>query len=623
MDKVADNTTETGRRADTAQSAVSNKEIQTAQAYKADAVGAVDATSAVGAVNDTEIPGAAGADVAVDAADLLRENRSLKRQLRNLDALLQRNRSMLAARDSVNALISAQREKMENTMNLLLENSPDIILLFDHDGKFTYCTNAFSTITGITDTSLVIGRHFADVFNRFSAPLFVNTLEEKHRNAVEQQQTVEFRGEIDFRGAGNTRIYNISITPMLVDGGVPEGAMMLFHDLNDIIKAKEAAEEASSVKTSFLATMSHEMRTPLNAITGMLHIARAAVDEQQLEDALKKIGTASTHLLGVINDILDMSKIEYGRLELTEDTFKFDSVLTGADDAVMYRIEEKHLIFEKTIDPEIPEELFGDKARLTQVVANLLSNAVKFTPEGGKIDLAVRRGERKDNLVQLIFEVTDSGIGVSNEQQHRLFKPFVQADNSVARRYGGTGLGLVISKNIVELMKGEIGVESKSGEGSRFFFHVWLKESDTSADENQKTQAEEIDYTGLFSERRILLADDIDINQEIIIALLEPTGVQIDVAYNGREAYECYSARPEETDLILMDINMPEVNGYQAVEWIRSSGLPGSEAVPIIAMTANVFQEDIEHCLDVGMNGHVGKPIELEELLEVLRKFIV
>ena len=560
--------------------------------------------------------------LANDAADLLRENRSLKRQLRNLEALLQRNKAMLAARDSVNALISVQREKMENTMHLLLENSPDIILLFDRNGKFTYCTNAFSTATGISDASLVIGQPFSSVFERFSTPAFIEKLEERHQSAMEQQQTVDFRGEIDFRGTEDTRIYSIHITPMLVKDGMPEGAMMLFHDLHDIIKAKEAAEQASSVKTSFLAAMSHEMRTPLNAINGMLHIARAASDEKQLEDALKKIGTASSHLLGVISDILDMSKIEYGRLELSEDTFRFENILFSAEDAVMYRIEEKRLDFTKIIDTEIPEVLFGDKSRLTQVVANLLSNAVKFTPEGGKIRLDVKRGDRKESLVQLIFMITDSGIGISHEQQLRLFQPFVQADDSVSRRFGGTGLGLVISKSIIELMGGEIGVESKSGEGSCFYFYVWLKEMETSADEHQKLLKEDVDYTGLFTGRRILVAEDIDINREIIIALLEQTGVQVDMASNGREAFNRFSEKPEEIDLILMDINMPEVNGYQAVEWIRSSGLPGSDSVPIIAMTANVFKEDIEYCLDIGMDGHIGKPIELIELFEVLRKFM-
>jgi len=554
--------------------------------------------------------------------EILRENRSLKRQLRDLDALLQRNKAMLAARDSVNALMSAEREKMENTMRLLLENSPDIILLFDCDGRFTYCTNIFSTVTGIVDEDLVIGHHFVDVFNRFTDASFTETLENKYKYAMKQKKTIEFSGEIDFLGAENTRVYNIHITPMLVSGGTPEGAVMLFHDLDDIIKAKEAAEKANSVKTSFLASMSHEMRTPLNAITGMLHIARSTSDQQQLEAALQKIKTASNHLLSVINDILDMSKIETGKLELSEGYFVLSNVISGVEDIIMYQITEKKLDLIKTIEQDLPIGLFGDKDRLTQVLANLLSNAVKFTQEGGRISIEISRCGERDGLTGLLFKIIDSGIGISEEQQLRLFKPFVQADSSISRRYGGTGLGLVIAKNIVESMGGEIGVESSIGEGACFNFSVWLKEAEFHIDKHCDFAVENVNLDGIFAGRRILLAEDIEINREIVVALLEPTGVQLDVAHDGKEAYECFCENSEEINLILMDINMPEVNGYQAVERIRSSGLPCSHCVPIIAMTANAFKEDVEQCLAIGMNAHISKPIELDELFRVLKKYL-
>ena len=560
-----------------------------------------------------------------DEASLLRETRSLKRQLRNLQSLLQRNKAMLAARTNVSALLAAEQETMEKNLNLLLDNSPDIILLFDKDGRFTYCTKAFLTATGIANFGLIGGRYFADVFRQYVPSHSFDGLERSYQRAMQRHKTVVIDDLLDFSGRGEPRNYSVHITPMLDENETAEGAMMLFHDSTDIMRAKETAEEANNAKSEFLATMSHEMRTPMNAIIGMTQIAKNASVPEQKEQALSKIEMASVHLLRVINDILDMSKIESGRLELSESPFELAKVLSGAENTVVYIMEQKRQKFIMNVDPAIPPRLVGDEQRLWQVLTNLLSNAIKFTPEEGQITLDVRLNDRDEERCQLRVDVRDTGIGISKEQQKKLFRSFVQADSSVSRRFGGTGLGLVISKSIVEMMGGEIGVKSEENRGATFFFTIWAKEA--RGDEKSGGALEPGDggenYTDIFAGRRVLMAEDIEINREIVITLLEPTGVLIDTAQNGFEACHAFEKNKGCYDLVLMDIHMPGMDGYEATRRIRTSALPQGQTVPIIAMTANVFKDDIERCLSVGMNDHLGKPISMDDVIRKMSKYLL
>jgi signal transduction histidine kinase/DNA-binding response OmpR family regulator len=517
----------------------------------------------------------------------------------------------------------------------------------------------------------------------------------------------------------------------------------------------EAAQAATLAKSDFLANMSHEIRTPLNAIIGMTSIGKRAGDPERKDYAFGKIEDASTHLLAVINDVLDMSKVEAGKMELYSVEFNFERMLRQVVNVINFRMDEKHLRFSVHIDPRIAPVLAGDDQRLAQVLINLLSNAVKFTPEGGSVSLDAVLLNEADGLCELQISVADTGIGISEEQQARLFNAFQQAESGISRRYGGTGLGLSISKHVVELMGGEIRLESLPGKGSTFtvtvslargsaqqpllapgrdwknvrvlavddmpeareifleiarglgvncdvadgsgaalalvdekgpydiYFVDWrmpgmdgaelasrLKENrgdgsvvimvtaadqadiDTGAGQTRPDRflskplfpsmvadtineclgvdgaigheaPQDEDIEGIFRGRCLLLAEDVEINREIVLSLLEPTQISADCVENGLQAVEAFKGDPDRYDMIFMDMQMPEMDGLEATRRIRALDIPRAGTIPIIAMTANVFREDIENCLAAGMNGHIGKPLGMDEVLAQLRRYLL
>jgi signal transduction histidine kinase len=405
-----------------------------------------------------------------------------------------------------------------------------------------------------------------------------------------------------------------------------------------LLRALRGAIVASFAKSSFLANMSHEIRTPMNAIIGMAAIGKNAQDSERKNYSFNKIEEASKHLLGVINQILDMSKIEANKLELSPESFSFERMLRRVVSIINFRADEKKQTFTVRIDSKIPKNLVGDDQRIAQIITNLLGNAVKFTPEGGSIGFNAALLSEENDVCVLELKVTDNGIGMTPEQQARLFSPFNQADNNISRRYGGTGLGLAISKSIVKMMGGTIGVESKQGMGSVFTFTIKVKRASNLQFADDETGLSKVSdtpgisqitpennlqiYSGIFKDKSILLAEDVDINREIIQMLFENTLMKIDYAVNGEEAVIMFSASPDKYDLILMDVQMPVVDGYEATRTIRELDFPTARTIPIIAMTANVFKEDIANCLQAGMNDHIGKPIEPELLFEKLRHYL-
>ena len=385
--------------------------------------------------------------------------------------------------------------------------------------------------------------------------------------------------------------------------------------------AKETAEQGNRAKSAFLASMSHELRTPLNAIIGMTSIGLSGADIERKNHSLKRIDDTSKHLLGVINDILDVSKIEAGKFELSEAEFDFKKMLNQIETVINFRVDEKRLRFTVNVDKNIPKTMIGDDQRLKQVIINLLGNAVKFTPENGSVNLSAYYIEEEAGTYTIKIAVTDTGIGISREQQAKLFHSFQQADNSISRQFGGTGLGLMISKNIVDMMGGEIWIESELGKGATFTFTIKMKRGEIKDQMSAVQKTDSVDITGLFKGRIILLAEDIEINREIVTTLLEPTLVEIECAENGKEAVRMFSEEPDKYDLIFMDIQMPEMDGYEATRTIRSLDVLNSKSIPILAMTASVFQEDIEDCFKAGMNDHIGKPFDIDEVIEKLSKY--
>ena len=392
-----------------------------------------------------------------------------------------------------------------------------------------------------------------------------------------------------------------------------------------IVTALKDAEAASKAKSNFLSTMSHEIRTPLSAIIGMTAIGKKGSKTEDKDRALNKIGDASSHLLGIINDILDMAKIEADKLELSPVEYDFEKMINKVVAIINFRVDEKVQTLDIEIDEKIPPFIIGDEQRLAQIITNLLSNAVKFTPEGGKIRLeALLLNETAENC-ELRITVSDNGIGFSNQQHEKMFQPFEQLDSGISREYGGTGLGLVISKRIIELMGGNISVESAPGKGAKFIFTVKARRSPKTRVEQAnaleaKGQAESSDNSGEFAGKKLLFAEDIEINREMLITLLEDTGLLIDCAENGQEALDLITMNPGKYDIVFMDIQMPKMDGHEATRRIRA--LPDTAALPIIALTANVFKSDIETCLEAGMNDHLGKPFDIGKVLEILRKYV-
>lgn len=385
----------------------------------------------------------------------------------------------------------------------------------------------------------------------------------------------------------------------------------------ELAAAKDAAESASLAKSAFLANMSHELRTPMNGVMGMIDLAKRRMADAKGLDQLDKAKLSAQRLLAVLNDILDLSKIEAERMVLEEMPIQLSHNAENIVGTLGHKATEKRL----TLAVDFPAELAntplkGDPLRLGQILINLVGNAIKFT-EKGTVTLRARSVGETAEAVLVRFEVSDTGIGIEPEAQSRLFRSFEQADNSMTRKYGGTGLGLAICKRLVQLMGGEIDVESTPGQGSTFWFVVPLKKRETKAVPSAPTitglaasQRLQADYAGT----RILLAEDEPIAHEISRSLLEDVGLVVDIAEDGQQALTL--AGQNTYALILMDMQMPVMNGVEATQAIRAESL--NNTTPILAMTANAFDEDRQACLDAGMNAHIAKPVDPDSLYETL-----
>jgi len=617
-------------------------------------------------------------------------------------------------------------------------NSPYTITNLKHEIIYMN-THALTVINKELDD--VIGESYSDISIYPAGSLYdpIAALNEGRESEVYHKPDTD----VYYSGTANY-LYN--------QKGQRAGYIITTNDVTEIEIARQKAEQASIAKSNFLSNMSHEIRTPLNAIIGMTTIGATSGDIEKKDYSLNKIHDASKHLLGIINDVLDVSKIEANKYSLSKAAFSLDEMLQRVVDVINFRVEQKKQKLTVHIDPNMPDTLIGDDQRLAQVITNLLSNSVKFTAEEGSIHLEMMLEDEKDGHCTLLVIVSDTGIGISQEQQERLFTSFEQAEASTSRRFGGTGLGLVISKNIVEMMDGKIWVDSELGDGAivsftvrlacdrsgikktlahgvsaenirllivdndvgtRVFFEemtvnlgvycdiidngeealamiasneryaicfiaaeipdimcidlaqavhknchnckivMMMSDADWSVYKDRALEAGAVrhipkplfassltdcineqlhssdlsdDYTddveADFSGFKVLLVEDVEINREIVLALLEPTNLKIECAVNGIEAVDAFVSNPDKYDMIFMDIQMPEMDGFTATRLIRESGLERSKTIPIVAMTANAFKEDIEKCLESGMNGHLGKPLAFDIVISTLEEYL-
>ena len=521
-----------------------------------------------------------------------------------------------------------EKEQLQTYMNLMLANSADPILIFDKELRLAYASVSYLQYRGLSNAGGIAGMHFSEFFSGLVSAEFIKRINEIFDPSYKSKSSIETALDINFSQSGNVRHYRMRVSPMLRGSGRPEGIMVILYDTTEIVSARHEAEQAldiaersSRAKTDFLARISHEMRTPMNAIRGMTEIYGKTSDINRKDYCVEKIDEASRDMIEVINSILDMSQFESGTLRLSEKECSLKKIVDRASDKIKPHLGARSQKLSVDIGANVPKTIVTDETRLAQVLVNLLSNALKHSGDGGEIFLFVQ-AVTENQCRALQFTVKDNGTGISEEDQERLFIPFEQLDGASTRKVGGMGLGLAVSKRLINLMGGDIRVESKLGKGSSFIFKIPCEVNEKTA-KKQMPGAESQSNDGIFKGRKILIVEDIEINREIVISLLEHTGIETDIAENGAEAVEKFTRAPNAYDLILMDINMPVMDGYQATARIRNSGFVNSLTIPIVAMTSNTFSEDIEKCLAAGINSHLAKPIDLALVIACLKEYLL
>lgn len=540
-----------------------------------------------------------------------RKNKQLGRELRIAQNQLERNKEAAAARESIGRVIAAKRSELERYMNLLMDNCPDVILLFDRDGRTAYCTTSFLRRSGIPAAGIVQGMHYQELLEPYIESEFRGRIDKVLTDVYDDNRTIELSEVIDFGRGGTARNYSIQITPMLGEDGETEGAMAFFHDMTELMNAKQEAERANAAKSDFLATVSHEIRTPMNAIIGLAGMLKGTGLNDKQNEHLTNIQNASNVLLNLINDILDFSKIEAGKMEIFPEYFKLDGLLSSLRSMFETMFSQKRLEFICRFDPNLPNVLLGDEARIRQVLTNILNNALKYTEKGWVIFTVGRCPDDK-----LLFAVEDTGVGIKQEAMSRLFSAFEQLDQVRNKKIGGTGLGLAITKRLCELMDGTIQAESEYGAGSCFSVTLPMI-AGTVEDLPSESKADLIEFEAPGA--RALVVDDIEVNLVIASAMLESFGIQIDLAASGAQAVGM--ARDNHYDIILMDHMMPEMDGVEATRLIRAMDGEISD-VPVIALTANAVSGAKEMFLANGLNELLSKPMDETALAQCLLRWL-
>ncbi|AEG94496.1 candidate histidine kinase, unorthodox [Ramlibacter tataouinensis TTB310] len=525
----------------------------------------------------------------------------------------------------------AEREtrRQQATLELLIDSIPDPVFYKDRQGRYLGCNEAYR---------MTFGRGMADVRGKGSFDLFPRDMAEaitqRDRLAMLTLQKQSSENWID-QPDGRRLLFETVVSPLWNEDGQAQGVLGVCRNITERKRieeenrrAKDAAEEAVRLKSDFLANMSHEIRTPLNAVIGLSRQVLATELDARQRDYMLKVQSSGRHLLELIDDILDFSKVEAGRLELESAQFALQEVFDNISDLVGEKCQSKglELIFE--VAPDVPATLVGDPLRLGQVLLNYANNAVKFT-ERGEIVISVRVGQVTDTDAQLLFRVRDTGIGLTPQQTDRLFLGFSQADTSTTRKYGGTGLGLAICKNLARLMGGEVGVESEWGKGSVFWFSARLGIARAGGQAVPTGRAAPAvpalprpspadDGLAVLRGARILVVEDNEINQQVVTELLQSAGLVVEVAEHGRAALDLLACR--DYDLVFMDMQMPVMDGLTATREIRK--IERLRKLPVVAVTASVMEQNRRDCLEAGMNAFLAKPIEPDQVWQTLRQWV-
>jgi len=525
-------------------------------------------------------------------------------------------------------------KESENKTRIILDHSAAAITLTDQEERII-SWNKF--------TEQLLGMKRKDLYMKPVSSLYPKEEWQKIRRENIRKSGARYQLETKvIRKDGKIIDVGLSVNILKDTNGDILGSVGMFQDITEfkriqqtLLQAKMAAEEASIAKSMFLANMSHEVRTPMNAIIGMIDMTLDTDLNDEQADNLKTAKDAADNLLSLLNDILDLSRVEAGKINLESIEFNLHNVLLSVQKGLAVLARKKNLDLRLVIDDNVPDALQGDPIRLRQIIINLINNAIKFTSKGF-VELKASLVNRKEDEGEFMFSVTDTGIGIPREKQDMIFEPFTQADDSTTRKYGGTGLGLAISKRLVEMMNGHIGVESEVGQGSRFYFTVKLKirkkaqlkpltielteeKEETLSKSPVESLAKPTVPQPQTSPIKILIAEDNLINLKIAVKMLEKQGWPVTAVENGQQVLDIL--QKQEFDVILMDVQMPVLDGWKATQQIRENEKTSGRHIPIIAMTAHAMEGDEQKCLSAGMDGYVSKPIDRMKLFGLIEKF--
>jgi len=498
----------------------------------------------------------------------------------------------------------------QDRLQSILDNATSLIYVKDLEGKYLLINKQFKEVLNVTESE-VIGKTDFHFTNPEQAKIFNETDEQVIRTCkpVELEEIIEtpvgkhtiLITKFPLINAQN-KVYGIS--------GIATDISERVHQLKELKQAKKIAEDAKRLQEQFLANMSHEIRTPMNGIQGMTDLLLDTSLTEKQHDFAKTIKRSADNLVVIINDILDFSKIKAGKLTIEKIDFDLKEVIENITAVFSHRVKEKNLVFSVNVGEGIPSTLKGDPYRLNQILVNLIGNAIKFTHEGS-VNVNIALQEKNDSGITLDFSISDTGIGIKNDMINEIFESFTQASVETSRKYGGSGLGLSITKQLLEMQKGKISVDSKINKGTTFYFSIpygYSKSNHQSISIGKKLK----DYHGFLEGKKFLVAEDNKVNQKVIENVLQKGGAIADIANNGLEAIN-FLKEKRDYDIIIMDLQMPEMDGYAATKYIRNVM---NISIPIIAMTASALKGEKSKCIEMGMNDYLTKPFEFSLFYE-------